>query len=469
MQLETIAPFRHSPENTASIPARIRGELPAWLRGEVLRTCPVLFEKNGWHAQHWFDGLGMIYAFRIGDAAVDFRSRMLDSETARDAALGKADLASFGTPTKRSLWQRIARPAPRAGDNANVNIARWGDQLVAMTESNRQHVIDPETLASAGITDQPQDALAGAILMAHPHFDAARNCVVNAALKFGATPAVAIYEYFPATRRRQVIGTWKTGRVPYIHSFGLTPSSAILIAHPFTANPIRMLFSNKGFIDHFSWKPREGTRLVVMNRGTGSVSEHLTDAFFAFHVVNAFESDGATVLDLLAYPDEGIVNAMRVERMAAQLPDLRPSLLRITMRPGVERASTEKLSDTGFEFPSTNYKVVHGRPYRFAWGASNGPLANGTYASAIVKVDLHMGATMSFEDGTHIYGEPLFVARPQGEREDDGVLLSVGSARNAKASVLAVIDARTLALLASAEVPSAIPLGFHGSFVRGRG
>jgi carotenoid cleavage dioxygenase-like enzyme len=32
---------------------------------------------------------------------------------------------------------------------------------------------------------------------------------------------------------------------------------------------------------------------------------------------------------------------------------------------------------------------------------------------------------------------------------------------------MAVIDARTMERLASAEVPSAIPLGFHGSFIRG--
>lgn len=45
------------------------------------------------------------------------------------------------------------------------------------------------------------------------------------------------------------------------------------------------------------------------------------------------------------------------------------------------------------------------------------------------------------------------------------VLLTVGSARETESSVLAVIDARTMTLLARASVPSAIPLGFHGSFV----
>ena len=76
------------------------------------------------------------------------------------------------------------------------------------------------------------------------------------------------------------------------------------------------------------------------------------------------------------------------------------------------------------------------------------------------------GASTSFSDDEHIFGEPLFVSRPQGDGEDDGVLVSVGSAKEADTSILAVIDAKTMALLASAEVPSSIPLGFHGSFVR---
>jgi carotenoid cleavage dioxygenase-like enzyme len=46
------------------------------------------------------------------------------------------------------------------------------------------------------------------------------------------------------------------------------------------------------------------------------------------------------------------------------------------------------------------------------------------------------------------------------------VLLTVGSSQSAESSLLAIIDARTMDLVASATVQSSIPLGFHGSFVR---
>ena len=464
--IETLYPFRRSLEFQTGIPATIRGTIPDWLRGEVVRTCPAVFETKGWRAQHWFDGLCMMYAFRIGDAGVDFRSRLLDSETARDAWRGKANHGSFGTSMSRPFLQRIFEPVPRISDNTNVNVVKMGSELVAMTEGDRQLVIDDETLAAVRPVAYLNDKLSGALMTAHPHFDFERGKVVNVATGFGASGVISIYEHGPTARRREVVGSWRTKRVPYVHTFGLTPQHAILVAHPFTVSPVKMLWSSKGYIDHFDWQPQEGTRLVVIDRSNGTAREHVTDAFFIFHTVNAFERAEATVLDLLAYPNADIVAALRTDRMAAELPDLRPSLLRVVMRPGVERATVEKLSDVGFEFPSTNYKRVSGRPYRFAYGASDGYQTGKAWSSAIVRVDTETGASKSFSDHIDIFGEPLFVARPQGDSEDDGVLLSVGSAKDSETSVLAVIDAKTMAFVASAEVPSAIPLGFHGSFVR---
>jgi carotenoid cleavage dioxygenase-like enzyme len=464
--IETLSPFRRSPERRDSIPAKIVGKIPEWLRGEVVRTCPAVFETTGWRAHHWFDGLGMIYAFRIGQSAVDFRSRLLDSETVRDAWRGKANLGSFGTPTARPLLRRIFEPVPRVSDNTNVNIVRLGPDLVAMTEGNRQLVIDDETLAAVRQVAYSKDPVGAAIMSAHPHFDFERAKVVNVATAFGVNGVISIYEHAPAARQRHVVGSWRTDRVPYIHTFGLTPRHALLVAHPFAAAPVKMLWSSKGYIDHFDWQPQEGTQLVVIDRSSGEVRQHVTEAFFFFHTVNAFEREDATVLDLLAYPNVDIMASLRTDRMIAALPELRPALVRIVMRPGVERATVEKLSDVGFEFPSIHYKQVSGHPYRFAYGASDGHQADGAYTSAIVKVDVETGASTRFSDDRLIFGEPLFIARPNGNGEDDGVLLSVGSAKNSETSLLAIIDAKTLALLASAEVPSSIPLGFHGSFVR---
>lgn len=462
--LESRAPFRRSREFPDPIAAHVDGSLPAWLRGEVLRTCPAVFDTAGWHAEHWFDGLCMLYAFRLGEGGVDFRSRLLASEAAHDAWLGKARLGSFGTPSRRPWWRRLLEPVQHMTDNDNVNIVPMGPDLVALTEGSRQLIIDDATLTPLAQARYAEDALGGALMTAHPHFDFAGSKVVNVATTFGKEGQISVYEQAPGRWRREVVACWRTSQIPYIHSFALTPRHAILVAQPFTVKSTSMLWSSKGYIDHFAWRPQDGTRLILIDRAGGAVREHVAEPFFFFHTVNAFERGDETVLDLLAYPDAGIVDALRVERMLAALPDLRPSLVRLVMRPGTGQARFEHLGDAGFEFPAIAYRRASGQPYRYAYGAAEGPQGDG-WPSSIVKVDLDTGASRSFSDGVHVFGEPLFVARPGGAAEDDGVLLTVGSARDAEAAVLDVLDARTLELLAAASVPSAIPLGFHGSFV----
>jgi len=464
--IESIAPFRSSPEVRETTEAVVSGKLPDWLRGELVRTCPAVFEAVRWRAGHWFDGLCMIYTFRIGTASVGFQSRLLESEAAGEISDGPTRLGSFGTSTGRSLWQRLVQPIQRITDNTNVNVVKMGDDLVAMTEGDKQVRIDSRSLSALGNVEYERDELSGAVAGAHPHFDFERGQVVNFATKFGLDGVISLYEHPAAQRRRRVVATWRTNRVPYLHSFGLTPAHAVLVAHPLLVEPIHMLWSNRGFIDHFRWRPEEGTRLVVMDRSTGTLAHYEVEPLFVFHTVNAFERGKDTVLDVLAYPNAEIMSALRVERMVEQLPDLRPLLVRLVMRPGQARAKLETLSDAGFEFPSTSYRRVNGRDYRFVWGAADGPQSDGSYASSIVKVDLEAGQSRAFSDGDRIYGEPVFVARPGATDEDDGVLLSVGASPRSETSALAVIDARTMALLASAEVPRSIPLGFHGSFVR---
>ena len=466
-ELEAMAPFRRSPDVHEPRATAVTGSVPDWLQGDLLRTCPAVFAQGAWQARHWFDGLGQIYAFRIGDSAVRFQSCLLDSEAAREVAAGRARLSSFGTPTGRTAWQRLVQPVQRSTDNTNVNIVQMGDDLVALTEGARQMRIDAASLRAMGPRPYARDGLDGTVMGAHPHRDFARRQVVNLATTFGARGGVvSVYEHGDGERVRRTVGSWRTDRVPYIHSFGLTPSRAVLVAPPYAVKPLDMLWSNRGYIDHFEWRPQDGTRLVVMDRTRGTTTEHEADAMFVFHTVNAFERGSDTVLDALAYPDAAIMDDLRVTRMAERLPDLRPRLVRITMRPGRPRAEVQPLGDTGFEFPGIHYRRSSGGDYRCVWGAADGPPAAGGYASSVVKVDVRSGEHRAFGDGEHIYGEPVFVARPGGLDEDDGVLLSVGSSQRTPSSALAILDARTMDLLARADVPAAIPLGFHGSFVR---
>lgn len=466
--LAEIAPFRGARQRDLALEARLEGELPPWLAGDLTRTCPAVFQTDGWKARHWFDGLGMLYQFRLASGGVSYRQRLMASRYAAEAQSGTARSASFGTPTRRGLLQRIVSPVPEVTDNVNVNVVALGSERVALTESPHQWAVDPDTLElthSVAYTDE----LGALAMIAHPHFDFARNRVVSLATSFGRKPQIVLYEHAPEARHRRVVARIDVQRMPYVHAFGLTPRHAIVIGHPFDVNPLSLLASNKGYIDHFAWRPEQGTQLWLVDRETGQTRLHRARAGFVFHVVNAFESANATHIDVALYPDASIVERVRIDALlSCGLTDLAPQIVRWSLTPGTESAQTEVLLERGFEFPVINYKRMSGQRHQVAYGArvdrAGGP-RHGESRSSIVRLD-GSGNERSFEESGFLFGEPVFVAEPGATREDAGVLLSVGSHARDERAALVVLDAATLEVRARAELPVPIPLGFHGSFFR---
>ncbi len=446
--------------------ARVEGAFPDWLRGRLVRTAPALFERSGWAARHWFDALGQLYAFAIeGPARVSWAQRLLDSDVARAALRGQAPYAAFGTPIKRSRLRQLCEPVPVATDNANVNIVPMGDDWVAMTETDRQLTIDPATLATRGHVAYDDDLPRGLWMTAHPQLDLAGGLVVNVGTAAGPRPELVVYTHAPGARQRRVVGRYRAARLPYVHSFGLTNAQAVLIAHPFDVNPLSLLWSNR-FLEHYRWRPDQGTRFVTIDRATGESAKFEAEPMFVFHTVNTFHDGADLVLDVLAYPDADVVTtAMRVEGLRASFPDLRPALTRVRLTPGSRRARVERLAGEGFEFPAINYRRRSGRRHGVVWGASNEPLAGGI-RSRVVRVDVERGDVAAYDGGEFVFGEPIFVGRPGVTAEDDGVLLTVGTdAAGGRAKLLA-LDARTLTPVAAATIDVPLPLGFHGSFQR---
>jgi carotenoid cleavage dioxygenase-like enzyme len=464
LPLAARAPFRSRAEDgPIALEAEVRGTLPAWLAGDLVRTAPAVFDRVGpegrvFRAEHWFDALGILFGFRIEEGKVRFRQRLMETEVEAASRTGDMPTASFGSPIVRSFWRRMFSPIPRVTDNTNVNVLPLGDDRVALTESRHQWAFDPETLAVTKRVSY-DDALGGIAMTAHAHFDFARGRVVNVATEIGSSSALVVYEHAPNERTRHVVGRVRVGRIPYVHGFGLTPKHAVLVGHPFDVNPLTMLWSNRAFIDHFRYRSELGTKLWLVDRATGSVRTHHAPSGFVFHVLNAFEDAERTVLDVALYPDPSVIDAQRRGSLEKNgFTGLAPSIVRYTMTPGREHAEVQTLLAEGFEFPSVNYRRKNGMRHSFSWGTR----IEGTQ-STIVKLDAG-GGTRVHRDADFLFGEPVFVAEPRSAREDRGVLLVVGAHARDDRSELRVLDARTLDVIAHVEVPLPIPLGFHGSF-----
>ena len=113
-----------------------------------------------------------------------------------------------------------------------------------------------------------------------------------------------------------------------MHAFGMSERYLILAEYPLRVNPLKLAFSGRAFIKNYRWQPEQGTRFQVFDRETGALrGTYETEAFFAFHHVNAFERGDELVIDLVAFEDTTIIDSLYLDEHGpvAALP---PSELR---------------------------------------------------------------------------------------------------------------------------------------------
>ncbi len=440
----------------------VEGQVPSWLTGSLLRTGPAKWEVGSRSMNHWFDGFAMLHRFSFAGGEVSYANRFLESRAYRAArATGQIAYSEFATDPCRSLFARVsAMFSPKLTDNANVNLTKLGERFISMTETPIPVQFDADTLAAAGVAYDPP----GQLTTAHPHLDRTTKGMLNYAAKLGPRNSYRFFRLGPESSKPEVIGATPVREPGYVHSFGLTERWLVLAEFPFVVNPLRLAFSGRPYIENYRWKPERGTRFLLFDRRTGEVvGPFETEARFGFHHVNAYEESDEVVVDICTARDAGVVEDLYLERLRAGKPVAPSHLERFRISPSAGTVGAERLIESSIELPRINYGRCNERPYRYAWGVG---LESG-WIDRIVKADVgERTSTEWFEEGS-FPGEPVFVATPGSEDEDDGVLLSVVLDGRQGNSFLLVLDARSLGELARAEVPHHIPYGFHGQFARG--
>jgi carotenoid cleavage dioxygenase-like enzyme len=308
------------------------------------------------------------------------------------------------------------------------------------------------------------DELRHASPLAHPIVSG--DTVTNVVSKLGPRAEVLVCRHQATSRQRAVLARWTTFAYPYIHSFGLTQQTAILIDHPLRLHPLDLLWSNGGVIEHFKWQRGSATRLVLLNLRDGSARTHETEPLFCFHTVHAFETAEHTVLDLLAYDDATIVRELSLPDFAAGFPNCKPQLLRLMIDRRSGKVARHVLSDTRFEFPQLDYQYVGAGETNHVFGCAL-HRTDARLRSEIVRISTSSQgseADRRFSEGEYAFGEPVFVGDPTRTRAGQGVLLTVGA--DDRGSALFVLDASSFEVLAHARFETPLPIGFHGSFLR---
>jgi carotenoid cleavage dioxygenase-like enzyme len=443
----------------------VEGTIPAWLSGTLVRNGPGLFESGGERVNHWFDGLAMLRRYRFEGGTVRYTNRFLRSDAYEDARNGTLS-GQFGTDAsgwRRAVaWLRSLGP-PTPTDNANVHVARIDGDHVALTEAPRRMAFDPETLETRGEFTFDDD-LTEHITAAHLVHDQHREEWVGFATEFGLSPQYHVYRLPDGSRSRERLAAIDARGPAYIHDCSVTDDHVVLVEPPLVLSVWRALLPwNEGVTDLLDWQPERGTRFLVVDRDTGDiVADPVVDSAFTFHHVNAFTDGGEVVVDLVEFPDAGIVDGMGLSALDGDgfpaVPDAALVRYRVGPNGGVDRTS---LYDGGMELPRVPESVV-GRRHRYAYGqATDRAGANG-----LVKVDCRRRtASEWWQRGVYVE-EPIPVQHPDAEREDDGIVIATALDAERDRTMLLVFDAATLDEQARALLPHAEPFGFHGRYYR---
>jgi carotenoid cleavage dioxygenase-like enzyme len=455
--------FRTLDKETSVDELPVRGAVPPWLTGTLVRVTPAKFEVGDRAYNHWFDGLAMLLKFAFSAGRVSYANRYLRSRAYLEAMeTGRISRGEYATDPCRTLFQRVAAFfSPKVPDNCNINAARLADRVVALTEPGLPIRFDPDTLETLG--GSGYDArIKGQVSTAHPHHDRARGRHYNYLLEFGWKSRYHLFGIDRATGRQAVVATIPAERPAYMHSFGMTERYLVLAEFPLVVNPLRLKFGGEPFIRNYRWEPGRGARFHVVEKETGRVVRVArADAFFAFHHVNAFEEGDALVADLVTYPDAGVIDQLYLDRLRSGEPVTATGTLTRFRIGASGDVPAERLSEVPIELPRFDYRRRAGRPYRYVYGAGNA--VPGNFIDNLVKLDLEGGTASSWQEEGCYPGEPVFVAAPGAANEDDGVILSVVLDTRKAASFLLILDAATFGELARAEVPHPIPFGFHGN------
>jgi len=463
-------------EEIANRPLNVTGKIPDWLSGTLIRNGPIKVTVNGQTNDHWFDGLAMLHAFSFHEGHVNYSNKFLRSDAYHTVFdKGSLDYGGFASDPCRSLFKKfLTFLIPRSDSaiqNANVNVAKFANEYVALTEVPLPVKFDIETLDTLGVLDYqdelPKDKCWES---AHPHYDSTQKEILNYLIKFGRNSYYTLYKLKDGIAQREVIAEVPINEPAYMHSFAVTENYIILTEFPLVVKPLDLIVKNQAFIKNFTWQPERGTRFIVINKKDGNiVGKYVTKPFFAFHHANAFEKDGLIHFDIVTYQDASIItgNNLYVNSNNVSPENYQSNLERFSLSLGTGTISSKVLLAKSNEFPRINDKQ-DGRPYTYAYLAGFSDTAQAKEelinSEGLYKVNTHTNEVLEWSEKGCSSGEPVFVAAPNAQEEDDGVVLTVILDHVRKDSFLLVLDAKSFREIGRARAPHVIPAGFHGQY-----
>jgi torulene dioxygenase len=359
--------------------------------------------------------------------------------------------------------------------------------LYVKTDANALQILDPVTLELLEDTSYTKlvPGTLGMSVASHPAIDPDTGELFNFALNFGRVPSYTLFKLTPPTMEvpsgHQILATITDAPAAYIHSVGLTKKYFIFCVWQadYRLNGATIPY-HRNLVQAFSpWDANRKTIWYVVNRNGGMKRKFESDAFFAFHQINSYDEGDNVVVHLSTYENYDMINSLYLDvvKSTAATKELPPATITRVVLKDINESTTTGTAmvtntSTFIELPtiSSSYSL---RPNKYVYGVSSAGISS--LWDSIVKVDMDAlyanptnppkGAIKRFARPQCTPSEPIFVPRPGGTREDDGIILLVELDGNKGKSALVILDASTFEEVGRAEVGGdgfIVPHGFHG-------
>ncbi|KAJ8417698.1 hypothetical protein AAFF_G00225410 [Aldrovandia affinis] len=511
---------KNKEEHPDPIKAEVKGNLPGWLQGTLLRNGPGMFTVGDTSYNHWFDGMALMHSFTFKNGDVTYRSRYLRGDTyksnmeAKRIVVSEMGTMAYPDPSKNIFTKVItflSQTIPDFTDNCGNNIIRYGSDYYATSETNYIRKIDPETLETLDKVDYLK-YLSVNLVTSHPHYDKEGNTynMGTTIAEKGKTkytvfkvPSTAEggSEMIPVLKNLEVLSTVPCRSLltpSYYHSFGMSENYFIFIEQPLKLDLLKMATA---YLRGVNWATclkfhsEDNTLIHLIDRKTGKevATKFFTDAMLVCHHVNAFEENGHVVFDVIAYNDNSLYEMFYLSKLKEESEEIRKAYSKPKCKRFVLPIQTDKEAQIGddlvklkfttasavkdkegkllcqpevlcegVELPRINYDFngqKHGYVYFVC--AEMSPIP-----SKVMKFDIEMRKMLQWAEDNCWPSEPVFIANPTAIEEDDGVVLSsVISTDPLKSNFLLVLDAGSFTEIARAYVDVELHMDMHGIFI----
>jgi len=428
----------------------------------------------------YMDGWGKVHSFKLNGSSVLSSGKFTETEIyKKNVAAGDIVPAITLAPVAPNDWsfREMLNGAITGFDNTNTHVWRFGPhnkekaQYMAMTDIPMVTKFNVDTLAYEK-TYQPKSLSVAS--SCHPIREPGTDNTINYQVTFNwlfqAKFEVLRYTTFD---KAELITSFKPKKMSYIHSFSVTKNYAVFFFYPVNVDYVAMVTSGMHPLAAIRKLENEPTDIYVINLKTGKIEvQSETLPTFSAHHINAFETNDSKIqLDLCETGFDGMGSYMLLDKMRKAEPttgtgtsklkrftiDLKSKITTVTSFP--HKGGLPDWVNT-FDFPTIN-EDYRGKSYCYAYGAVSIDYAQ----HALVKkgiCDYKQDKVYMKED--HFFSEANFVPNPEGQNEDDGVLVTLGYDAKLDKSYLLILDAATFTPINFAYTPHRIPYSFHGNF-----